>query len=207
LLLPYLLAGVHVHGVEFSPDLAAICQAQAQQHGAVPTIHRQALDRLDLPMSFKTMYASVGIFQRYNQPETAEIILQKLFEHLEMNGLLIIALQAPQPYRFMQPQGNWCVAATAERSYDRARIVLSQAEQNSFIDQQTRVMERYDVFGQAGGVETYFNEHIIRWYYKSEFKLLLERAGFAEISVLGGYTAAPVADADAVWVFLATKRG
>ena len=207
LLLPYLLAGMHVHGVEASPELYAICQARAQKAGVVPTIHRQQLDRLDAPMLFKTVYAPFGVLQRISSIATVEHVLQKLFEHLEMNGQLVIALEAPQPKKIMQLQGAWRMISMADRPHDRARIVLSQAERIDVIEQRSAVTQRYDVYHVAGGLETYLSEKTFRWYYKFEFKMMLERAGFSEIFVVGDYTMDPANDRHATWVFLATKRG
>jgi protein-L-isoaspartate O-methyltransferase len=206
-LLSYLLAGVHVHGVEVSPELFAVCQARAQKMGVVPTIHRQSLDRLDIPMSFKTVYAPLGVLQKIDSVETTELVLQKLFEHLEMNGLLIIALEAPQPKDFTHTERTWQIMETAVRQHDRARIVLSQVEQRNVTEQLITRTQRYDVFHALGDVESYLSMQTLRWYYKHEFRMLLERAGFAEISVLGDYTMNHAVDGHATWVFLATKRG
>lgn len=205
-LLPYLLAGIHVHGVEASPELFAICQARAQKFGLLPTVHRQVLDRLDIPMSFKTIYAPTHIFQQIDCFETAEIVLQKFFEHLEMNGLLMITLEAPNLQKLMQSQGVWEFVVSAERSHDRARIVLSQAAKHSFVEQKFTILQRYDVLHAGGKVETHLKEYAQRWYYKHEFKMMLERAGFAEISVLGDYSMDAATDGHTEWVFLATKK-
>ncbi|MBM3886412.1 class I SAM-dependent methyltransferase [Candidatus Dependentiae bacterium] len=207
LLLQYLLAGVHVHGIETSPELYAICNARAQALGVVPTIHKQQLDRLDLPMSFKTIYAPCGVIQKINCIESIELVLQKLFEHLEMNGQLIIALEAPQQRKFMEQPSVWHMIATVERSHDHARMMLSQTGRSDFVEQKTLLMERYDIFHPTGELETYLHEQTIRWYYKFEFKLMLERAGFSEIVMLGDYTTDLARDEHSVWVFLATKRG
>ena len=208
LLLPYLLAGNHVHGVEASSELYAICQARAQKAGVVPTIHRQQFDRLDLPMSFKTIYAHLGVIQKIPSIESVEQLLQRLFEHLEMSGQLIIALEAPHPKRIIhQQQGIWRMLATANRPHDNARIILSHAEKINMVEQQSLITERYDVFHVAGGLETHLCEEIYRWYYKFEFKMMLERAGFSQISTLGDYTTESAHDDHLVWIFLATKRG
>lgn len=205
-LLSYLLAGVHVHGVEASPELFSICQARAQKLGVLPTVHCQTLDRLDIPMSFKTIYATCGVFQSIDCVETAELVLQKFFEHLEMNGLLMITLEAPTLHKLMQPQGMWQYVASAQRLHDQARIVLSQATTNSFVEQRRTAFLKYEVIHIGGRVETHHKETAMRWYYKHEFKMMLERAGFAEISVLGNYSMDFADDGDTEWVFLATKK-
>ncbi len=205
-LLPYLLAGVHVHGVEASPELFSIYQARAQKLGLLPTVHRQTLDRLDIPMLFKTIYAPTEIFQHIDCVETAELVLQKLFEHLELNGLLMITLEVPSLQKLAQPQGMWQFVASAERSHDKARIVLSQASTHSFVDQRRVILQRYDVLHVGGRIESHLKELALRWYYKHEFKIMLERAGFAEISTLGDFSMNIAADGHTAWVFLATKK-
>lgn len=206
-LLPYLLAGVHVHGVEASAELFAICQARAQKLGVLPTVHRQTLDRLDVPMSFKTIYAPLGIFQKIDSLESAEIVLQKLFEHLEMNGVLIIALQAPSIKKISQSTGIWEIVAHAERSHDKAKIILSQAVCQNIVEQQMMIMQRYEIVHANGHTETHMGELLSRWYHKFEFTMMLERAGFSEVSVVGDYSTQNATDKDDIWLFWATKKG
>lgn len=206
-LLSYLLAGVHVHGVEHSPEMFAICQARAQQMGVVPTIHKQALDRMDIPISFKTVYAPLGVLQAFDNLETVEIVLQKLFEHLEMNGLLMLVLEAPQFKNFEKNEGVWQMIDAVTRPYDRATIVLTQADTRNMTEQVITRMQRYEILHLSGQVESYVKSQTLRWYYKHEFIMLLEQAGFAEISVLGDYSMNQASDGHSVWVFLATKRG
>lgn len=206
-LLPYLLSGIHVHGVEVDPELFAVCQARAQKMGVVPTVHKQTLDRLDIPMSFKTIYAPVGIFEQLDSIETAELVLQKLFEHLEMNGVLIISLNVPPVYPTRDVVGVWRVVEVVQRAQDQARIVLSHSDAKNMTDQTIVRSERFDVFHASGDLESYLGMNVLRWYYKYEFKMLLERSGFSEISVLGDYSLNQAEDGHSVWVFLATKRG
>ena len=205
-LLPYLVAGVHVHGVENSADLIAICQARAQKLGLIPTVHRQNLDRLDIPMSFKTIYAPENIFQRMHCLETAEIVLQKFFEHLEIGGMLALTLQAPD-LRNTQQNNAWSMVNNVERIHDRARIVHSVARKHQNIEQTTVTQHRYDIIHANGQIESYLEKESSRWYYKFEFKMMLERAGFSEISMLGDYTPHAAVDGHTKWIFIATKRG
>lgn len=205
-LLSYLLSGIHVHGVEASSELFAVCQAQAQKLGIVPTIHRQIFDRLDIPMSFKTIYAPLGVFQSIESLDAAEIVLQRFFEHLELNGTLIAVLEAPTLHRLAQPQNIWQKILDIERHHDRARIIQSQAISRNILEQKNSITDRYDIFYLGGATESYVLERAMRWYHKFEFKMMLERAGFAEVIFHGNYNNEPATDADENWVVYATKK-
>lgn len=206
-LLPYLVAGVHVHGVENSSELIALCQARAQKLGLIPTLHRQTLDRLDIPMSFKTIYAPDNIFQRIHNLETAEFVLQKLFEHLEIGGMIALTLQAPNLRNFTEQNNVWHMINNVERIHDRARIIHSIARVHKYIEQTMITQHRYDIIHANGQIESYLEKESSRWYYKFEFRMMLERAGFSEISMLGDYTPHAANDNHTKWVFLAIKRG
>lgn len=206
-LLPYLVAGVHVHGVENSVELIAICQSRAQKLGLIPTLHRQTLDKLDIPMSFKTIYAPDNIFQKISNLETAEFVLQKFFEHLEIGGMLALTLNAPDLRFFTQQNNVWNLVNNVERMHDRARIVHSATRTHKNIEQTTVTQHRYDIIHANGQIESHLEKESSRWYYKFEFKMMLERAGFSEISMLGDYTPHTAIDGHTKWIFLATKRG
>lgn len=206
-LLHYLATGIHVHGVETSLELFTLCQARAKKIGMVPTIHRQQLDRLDIPMSFKTIYAPQGLFNRIGSSDVVEIVLQRLFEHLEMNGQLVIVLDAPRIHSLSQAKlGVWQIVHRIDRQ-DQSTILHSQVEQYNFVQQKIEILNRYEIFRSQGVVETILGASLERWYYKTEFEFMLERAGFSEIMAVGDYSLDPLADEHKIWVFFANKRG
>ena len=56
LMLPLLSAGLDVDGCDRSPDMLALCRAEASRHGLAPQLYQQAMHDLDLPRSYKTIY-------------------------------------------------------------------------------------------------------------------------------------------------------
>ncbi len=207
LLLPYVSAGLHVHGVEASADLIALCLAKAKSMGIVPTIHHQKINEITLPMSFKTIYAPAHVFEQGGGNGWAATVIQKLYEHLDTHGLLIVALRSPHKHFLQWKQDAWELISATTREYDGAQLMLSQTIKRFLLDQRIDCTKRYEILSLSGNVQTFVKKVVLRWFHKKEFIGLLERAGFGEISVLADYTMSPATDDSDVMVFLAKKRG
>ena len=217
LLLPLLQAGLDVDGCDLSPDMLAHCRQLAAREGLEPRLYEQAMHELDLPRTYRTIFIcdSFGLGGQREQDAEA---LRRCHRHLAPGGVLAFSLELPY-----SNAGNWANWLPEERRHfpkawptggERRRTAdgdeLEQRVRLVDLDpleQQTTIQIRSTLWrdGQRVAEEEYTMVSIR--YFRNEVLLLLEQAGFEEVTVYGGYTDTVATAADTFIVFVARKAG
>lgn len=213
--LPLLQAGVDVDGCDISADMLAHCALKADRAGFHPNLYQQAMDALELPRRYRTVYLCDAFGLAGSRARDLET-LRRCYAALEDSGALVVNIQAeytsrdswewwlsaggptaPEPW---PEEGHQQVAADGTVYVDRFRIVEADPLEQSYT-RQVRLEKWRD--GQQLAAE----EYTLRggMYLKNEMLLMLQVAGFREITLSGDYTDRPAAAADGELVFLAVR--
>jgi ubiquinone/menaquinone biosynthesis C-methylase UbiE len=89
--------GLDVDGVDSSADMLAICQARADAQGVTVNLFEQAMERLDLPRRYRSIYIAGPTFNLLVDDETALAALERIAAHLEPDGAALVPLFTPPP--------------------------------------------------------------------------------------------------------------
>lgn len=216
ILIPLLADGLDVDGSDISADMIAEAQACAVKDGFTPRLTVQSMHELDLGRTYRTIYmcGSFGIGSWRDRDRQA---LRRAYRHLEPGGALLIA-NHEFPYadgrtwvnwlpghRDNMP-GEWPTGGERRKASDGDEIELLSrvAELDPLGQRQTLEMHaRLWHGGQVVKEETYsLNESL---YFAQEILLLLEEAGFRDLTVEGGYTGRSATADDGIVVFVARK--
>ena len=214
-LIPLLRAGIDADGCDISGDMLAHCRTKASRAGFAPRLYEKPMHALDLPRRYGTILIcdSFGLAgSRENDLET----LRRCHAHLREGGALLLNIEAeynlPQSWALWlsenrralpQPwprEGHRRTAADGSEHVTRFRTVeLDPLEQR--YTRQVR-LEKW-----VSGERVTLEEYTLRGntYFKSELVLMLEMAGFHEITVRGDYTDEPATADHKGLVFTATK--
>jgi SAM-dependent methyltransferase len=207
LLVPWLRGGLDVDGCDASADMVTLCRERARLEGLEPTLFVQPLHELDPPRRYRTIVAC-GVFGLGSTRRQDEEALHRFHRSLEPGGTLALDIEVPWANPRRWPQ--W----TRE---ERERLPepwpesgeRSHASDGSEFDFRTRALEidpldqtivleiRAEKFinGRSVAVEEHALSMIM--YFPTELVLLLERAGFHDVEVVGGYhDEPPTADDD-----------
>lgn len=214
LLLPWLRAGLDVDGCDVSADMVARCRDRARREGFAPTLFVQPLHELDPPRRYATIVVC-GVFGLGSTRAQDEEALRRLHDSLEPGGTL--ALDNEVPYANARLWQRWTKAERQQlptpwpsegdrrRTADGSELELrSRTVGVDPLDQSAVLELRAEQWRDGELVAA--EEHAIsmRMYFRDELILLLERAGFADVDVRGGYAGEePTADHDFL-VYLAT---
>lgn len=212
LLLRYLAAGLDVDGVDTSADMLAICREKAKARGLPePRLYQQAMQELDLPRKYRTIYIPCGTFCLIIDREQAFETLRGFHAHLEPGGLLVFNLFWPfsdgealsssplggwqewgKLWDYPQPDGSLMKQSLMRMSFNR-------------VEQFFTAKRRYQLIrdGQVVAEETFDSDE--RWYYKHEVVMMLEINGFRDIQVKDGWSDADFAETHDSMVFVARK--
>src|SRR5689334_20530832 len=104
LLIPYVADGLDVDGCDVSADMIALCREKAERKGLSPTLFVQAMQELELPHSYKTIFVCGGFGLGSTRQHDTEA-LRRFYEHLERGGTLV--LDNENPYASRSPWMYW----------------------------------------------------------------------------------------------------
>jgi SAM-dependent methyltransferase len=215
LLLPYLRAGLDVDGCDVSPDMVALCRERAAREGLSPTLFVQPMHELAAPRKYRTIVVCGGFGLGSTRRQDAEA-LRRFYEHLEPGGTLALDMEMPYavPTRWRQwlkeerhrlpepfpPPGARDLAADGTEYRLRARALeLDPLRQLLTFEMHAEQWRDDGLIAEEKHTIT------VRLYFRNELLLMLEHAGFVDVTVRGDYTdEEPTGDHD--FLVFAAKR-
>lgn len=211
LLLPYLRAGLDVDGCDVSPDMLAHCREAAERDGLSPNLYAQPKHELDLPRRYRTVFMCGALGVGSSRAEDVEA-LRRVYDHLEPGGTFVFDNEVPysgglawKPWqkderktlpRPRRPPGNRRRGSDGAEYELRSRLLdVDPLEQ--------RVTMEMQAFMWRDGELVAEDEHLLTMtlYFKDEVVLMLERAGFVDVTVKAALTDAEPTGADDFLVF------
>ncbi|MEK6720892.1 MAG: class I SAM-dependent methyltransferase [Chloroflexota bacterium] len=217
ILLPLAAEGLDVDGVDVSGDMIDRARTAATGRGLTPGLFIQAGHDLDLARRYRTIYLC-GVFGIGGRRDRDRETLHRAFGHLEPGGALIIWHEFPYADQGTDQWALWLAGRRDGLPRDwRETGDRRRAADGDEIELITR-LESFDPFEQRQDLELrarlwrageVVREEVGRLsenlYFGQEILLLLEEAGFAEISVEVAYTGQPATPDDGTVVFIARK--
>jgi SAM-dependent methyltransferase len=216
LLVPWLQAGIDVDGCDASADMIALCRERASGAGFDPTLLVQPLHELDPPRRYGSIVVC-GAFGLGSTWENDGQALRRLHDALEPGGTLLLDNQVP--YSNARTWARWAKPGRDEIPTDWSSPELEwrRADDGSEYALRSKILA-LDPLAQSmqllmhaskriGGDVVAEEEHrlSLRFYFRDELLLMLERAGFSDVCVEGEYTGSePTADDDFL-VFIARR--
>lgn len=198
LLLPLLERGLNVEGFDASPEMLVLCKEKATQLGFSPVLYEQNMQHLALSKQYGCIFSALGTFQQLMHRADAQQALQKFYDHLLPGGRLVVYLYLP--WHNAPPFGDW---HQHEAVYsDDTEIVVREKLVHDPLEQLIFSTYRYELKRNEIVVAQEEAELVVRWYSRYEFVMMLERAGFKNITVSAGYEDNGPFD---VMLFCATK--
>lgn len=211
LLLRLLRESFDVDGIDTSADMLARCTAKAKQLRLNPQIYQQAMQQLDLPRRYTTIFITDGLFSSVISLNEAWETLVRINAHLVDGGLLVFNLLWPfsegKPLS-AKPLGAWGEWGEIGQQEHPDGSIIAQQLMRLKIDRVEQLLfakRRYQqIHNGAVVAEEIFDAHE-RWYYKHEMLLMLEKTGFHTVQVKGDWTHADFNDSHSNLIFLARK--
>ena len=215
LLLPYLRAGLDVDGCDVSGDMVAHCREAAEREGLSPNLYVQPMHELDLPRRYRTILVcgGFGLGTTYEQDLEG---LQRLHDHLEPGGLLV--LDSEMPYADGEAWQFWlkdkraalphprCEPGQRRPGSDGAEYELrSRVLDADPLDQSIRLEMQAFMWQDGEFVAEETHLLTMRLYFRNELVALLERAGFVDVEVRGDHNDAEPTGDDDFLVFLGRR--
>jgi SAM-dependent methyltransferase len=213
LLLPYVRDGLDVDGADVSADMIALCREAAAREGLEPSLYVQPKHELDLPRRYRTVVMCGALGVGSTRAEDIEA-LGRVYDHLEPGGTFVFDNEVPYAdgngWELWQAEGR---AELPRRPAGKRRVGSDGAEfelRSRVLDLdplEQRLTMEMQAFMWRDGELVAADEHllILTLYFKDEVVLMLERAGFVDVTVRAALTDAEPTAADDFLVFTARK--
>lgn len=201
-LLPLLAEGLDVSGSDSSPEMLARCRARAAERGLTPSLSEQDLGALICPRPPALVFVPSGSFGLLLDDAHVERALRRVYEVLVPGGLFVVEAELLRPAA-PELSGVWG-GRWIERP-DGSKLVLSWLTQYSGDARITSSLHRYELVKEGQLVATEYDDFRVRSYTPSEFRSLLEHAGFQDVAALRPYDGAAIDESDDAAVFRARK--
>jgi SAM-dependent methyltransferase len=215
LLVPWLRAGLDVDGVDVSEDMLALCRERAEREGLSPALYAQSMHELDLPRRYRTIVVCGGLGVGSSRDNDQEA-LRRFHAHLEPGGTLVLDNEVPYAngrlWSFWTEQGRSGLPEVRRPPGERRRgsdgteyelrsrvLAADPLAQSATLEMEARMWREGELVAEeAHSIDLMF-------YFRDELVMMLERAGFSDVAVCGGYEGAPPAPEHDFLVFRAVK--
>lgn len=188
LLIPLLKKGFQIDGVDDSHDMLESCSKRCAAHKLSPHLYQQSMQHLNLPEKYALIFIALGSFQLITDRNAALAVLHKLYDHLMPGGILLIDTYIP--WDSIHENINGCyishqpkmMTSTREVKTEDGSDLILKSITTIYANEQLELIEsRYEKRGKQK-VLAVEEEHLaVRWYYRYEMELFLEKAGYSNI--------------------------
>jgi SAM-dependent methyltransferase len=209
LLLEFLTQGLDVDGVDISPEMLELCRQKAQKLGLQPVLYQQAMESLELPRKYQTIFVPSSSFQLVTSLDGAREAMKRFFDHLQPGGKLVMSfmlLGQDESGNELADQ-DWRIIAEKTRPEDGAvvrrwwRATYDQANQLQHTE------DRYEVILDGVVIESELHQQspATRWYTQEQAVNLYQQVGFTNVHVVCGSTLEPASEDDKVFTIFGMR--
>lgn len=182
IIIPLLEEGFEVEGIDYSNEMLKVCRERCEERNLDVRLFEANLKDFTLPNQYEAIIIPTGSFCLIEKREDAMNALQRIYEHLQIGGRFIVDLEIPYDWKtdeittstFELPNGD---GITMER----------KSIDMDWLNQVTTSYLKYEKWREGTLIDSELQKFSLRWYGIEEFRLLLEKIGFTNISCSANY--------------------
>lgn len=189
LMIPLVRKGFEIEGVDNSQYMLDICSSKCKSENLHPSLYLQSLQNLSLGKQYSIIFIAVGSFQLIENSVEALKALHKLREHLLPGGFFLIETFVPwDGVKAAIEESSLLDSSSAffERKevFQDGSEIIFKGTTTDYQKEQLQITEGQYLKIQNGNVVEAEEEKLaVRWYYRHEMELILEKSGFSEIQI------------------------
>jgi ubiquinone/menaquinone biosynthesis C-methylase UbiE len=206
---PLLARGLEVHGADISADALRFARQEVEAQGVTPVLYHQRMEECDLPQRYGTIYVANCTFQILSERQQALSTLKRFWQHLLPGGQLLLELAVhPEVTQGINIHDvDHPIRWDAERRRGQAGEIVTMlwSESVDLFEQKLVSKRRYDLYVDGQIVRSEVHAHSMRWYFKHEILMMLEKTGYEDLVTYGDFSDNP-ATKDSQTVVYAGRR-
>jgi ubiquinone/menaquinone biosynthesis C-methylase UbiE len=179
-IIPLLESGLHVDGVDYSPEMLTSCRQRCEERKLVTNLYESNLQELSLPEKYEAIIIPGGSFLLIEQREESLNALNRIYDHLQPGGRLILDLFLPDS----NFEGGH-FGGTSTFNLPNGDIITMEGKvvEGDLFSQYKVSYLKYEKWRNGALIQTELQRFALRWYGIEEFKLVLESIGFSDVVV------------------------
>lgn len=182
LFVPLLEMGIQIEGFDLSKEMLSICRNYCKEKDLTPNLFEAEMETFARSTKYDAIIVPTGSFLLIYQREHSIKALKNFHSHLTSGGKLIIDLIFPDEFS---------AGTRSIKSWENLHGETITSEdtfaETDFINQYTVRHTKYEKWRDGVLIQTELERYPLRWYGVEEFKLILENAGFMEITISSDY--------------------
>lgn len=207
-LIPLAQAGYDITGVDLSLTMLQIAQAKAKASGAAKRITLVAGDYAEVELGGPYRFAFTVMNTFLHLPDQAAQMraLNHWRQHLAPRGLLLIDILHPDPATLAGLDGRLELARTWTDP-ESGRVTIKFLARTADLAEQTLYIHHiYDEIEPDGHVQRTVAPYTLRYLWRFEAALLLEKAGYTLEAIYGGWDMGPFESASERMILVARQK-
>jgi SAM-dependent methyltransferase len=210
-LIPLAEDGCAVTGVDLSPALLALARDAAARAGVAARVTLVRDDIRSLAalghQCFALAFSAINSLFHLETQADQLAALSAVARRLCPEGVFIADLFPPHPELLLEYDGRVVHAGTFRDPQSSERIDKFSTSTLDAAEQRIETTFFYDRVRADGVVERTAAPFVLRYTGRFELQLLLERAGFAEVTFYGSYNLEPFTAVSERMIAIATRAG
>jgi SAM-dependent methyltransferase len=196
LVIPLAEAGFEIYGVDLSENMLALCRRKVEERRLGERVHLAVADMatFDLPQKdFYLAFVALRSFMHLSTPSEQLACLQQVYQHLRPGGYFIVGVIAPELERLAQkPSDTFVVRREFDLPSGHHVVRKDRLVKHDSVNQVRHFEFRFEEFDAAGmPVRERLVPVRMRYTFRYELQLLLERAGFERVALFRDYEKHP----------------
>lgn len=181
-LIPLLEAGINVDGLDNSTEMLSSCRKRCEERELNPILFEGTMQDFKVDEKYEAIIVPSGSFLLLESREDSIKALQHFYDHLKPGGKLIIDT-------FLQTDLNTNKIATSTWNTAKGEVITLEEKriEVNFLEQRMVSLLKYEKWLEGDLLKTELQRFPLRWYGIEEFKLMLEKVGFKEITISADY--------------------
>jgi SAM-dependent methyltransferase len=209
LLVPLARAGYDVTGVDLSPEMLAIARAKIEAAGMEQRVTLVHGDYADAPLAgpYRLAFVMMNTFLHLSSLADQLRALRHWREHLTPGGLLLIDVFHPDVAQLAGLDGKIEWDKTWRDPQTGVTVMKYLARTLDLAEQVIHVNLIYDEIAADGQVRRTLAPFDLRYLWRFEAELLLDKAGFALEAIYGDHSMEPFGGDSDTMILVARRRG
>jgi ubiquinone/menaquinone biosynthesis C-methylase UbiE len=203
LLLPLAESGIDVTGVDSSPAMLAVARDKLGQR--VPLIEGD-MRTVQLPDRYALIIISINTFMHLLTTSDQLAALTNLARYMAPGGQLVIDLPAGDELAHQDPNGRFTLEQTFVDPSSGRQVMKLVASRVDWFRQRQEITYVYEELCEDGQVERTVVPMTLRYIFRYELILLLEKAGYHPVSLFSDYDTSPYIDGGPRMIVLAGRE-
>jgi SAM-dependent methyltransferase len=180
LLIPLMQADYRIHGLDNSVDMLISCKKRASELSLQPILFEEIVEEMKLPQKYDGIIIPLGSFQLFYPRSAALHALERLRDHLNPGGRLVLDLFVPWDALYEDNEEE-----ISEREVTISNSSIIRISDHSIANKKEQFILssiKYSELINGNIVQEEGEQMYISWYYRYEMELLFEKYGFKNVS-------------------------